>query len=155
MAWWDFFKVFSYAFTEDPLTKRSHRDMGGAGISQPDAIPDIRAGQDGSWGGGGGAIRLRDTNDFVDLSTITNRVHRYKEYERLRNMPEIEMAMTVFADEACFAGDTPVMTPHGTKTLKDLAENNKEDRFLVYCFDFDKRDYTLGWAFNPRKTKKQ
>lgn len=154
MAWWDFFKVFSYAFTEDPLTKRSHRDMGGAGISQPDAIPDIRAGQDGSWGGGGGAIRLRDTNDFVDLSTITNRVHRYKEYERLRNMPEIEMAMTVFADEACFAGDTPVMTPHGTKTLKDLAENNKEDRFLVYCFDFDKRDYTLGWAFNPRKTKK-
>ena len=153
MAWWDFFKVFSYAFTEDPLTRRSQRDMGGAGISQPDAIPDIRGGQDGSWGGGGGgAVRLRDTNDFVDLSTVTNRVHRYKEYERLRNMAEIEMAMTVFADEACFAGNTKVMTPHGAKTLEDLVES-KQERFLVYCYDFDKRDYTLGWAFNPRKTK--
>lgn len=151
--WWDFFKVFSYAFTDDPLTKRNNRDLGGAGTSQPDAIPDIRGSQDGSWGGGGGgAIRLRDTNDFVDLSTVTNRIHRYKEYERLRNMPEIEMAMTVFADEACFSGETKIQTPHGPRTLKDLAENEK-DRFLCYSYDFDKRDYTLAWAFNPRKTK--
>lgn len=155
MAWWDFFKVFTYAFTEDPLTKSSHRDFGGAGVSQPDAVPDLRGGQDGSWGGGGrGAIRLRDTNDFVDLSTVTNRIHRYKEYERLRNMPEIEMAMTVFADEACLSGETKVATPsHGLVTLKWLAENFKDERFLVYCYDFDKQDYTLGWAFNPRKTK--
>jgi hypothetical protein len=126
--------------------------MTGAGISQVDAIPDIRAGADGSFGGGGGAIRLRDTNDFVDLSTITNRIHRYKEYERLRNVAEIEMAMTVFADETCVAGSTRVATPHGFKTIKELAETEK-DRFLVYCYDFDKQDYTLGWAFNPRKTK--
>lgn len=154
MAWWDFFKVFTYAFTEDPLTKRSHRDMGGAGTSQPDAIPDIRGGQDGFSGGGRGSVRLRDTNDFIDLSTVTNRIHRYKEYERLRNMAEIETAMTVFADEACFAGDTKVETPtYGTVTLRWLAENKANERFLVYCYDQNKRDYTLGWAFNPRKTK--
>lgn len=152
MAWWDFFKVFTYAFTEDPLSRRSRRDWTGAGTSQPEAVPDGRVNQDGSFGGGSGAIRLRDTNDFVDLSTVTNRIHRYKEYERLRNMAEIEMAMTVFADEACFSGDTKVATPHGYRTLKELAETEK-DRFLVYCYDFDKRDYTLGWAFNPRKTK--
>ncbi len=152
MAWWDFFKVFQYAFTEDPLSKRRQRDLGGAGVSQPDAIPDIRSGQDGGAGGGRGAVRLRDTNDFVDLSTVTNRIHRYREYERLRNMAEIEMAMTVFADEACFSGETKIATPHGFRTLKELAESETE-RFLVYCYDFKKEDYTLGWAFNPRKTK--
>lgn len=152
MAWWEFFKVFTYAFTDGPLDKRGRRELAGAGVSQPEALPDARAGMDGSFGGGTGAIRLRDTNDFVDLSTVTNRIHRYKEYERLRNMAEIEMAMTVFADEACFSGDTKVATPHGFRTLKELAETEK-DRFLVYCYDFDKKDYTLGWAFNPRKTK--
>lgn len=152
MAWWDFFKVFTYAFTDDPLTTRDQRDLVGAGTSQDDAIPDIRAGSQQGFGGGGGAIRLRDTNDFVDLSTVTNRIHRYKEYERLRNMAEIEMAMTVFADEACLAGDTKVATPHGFRTLKELAESDV-DRFLVYSFDQEKFEYTLAWAFNPRKTK--
>lgn len=154
MAWWDFFKIFSYAFTEDPLTKRSHRDFGGAGVSQPDAVPDIRSGQDGFSGGGRGSVRLRDTNDFIDLSTVTNRLHRYKEYERLRSMAEIEMAMTVFADEACVSGSTQVETPtYGTVSIKWLEENLKDERFLVYCYDFAKEDYTLGWAFKPRKTK--
>lgn len=152
MAWWDIFKVFSYALTDDPLSKKDNRSIFGAGVSQPDAIPDVRAGQDGTWGGGGGAIRLRDTNDFVDLSTVTNRIHRYKEYERLRNLAEIEMAMTVFADESCLAGHTKIATPHGYRTLRELAEN-ETDKFLVYCYDFEKQDYTLGWAFNPRKTK--
>lgn len=155
MAWWDFFRVFTYAFTEDPISRNNVRDLTGAGISQIDAIPDMRGGNDGgSFGGAGsGSVRLRDTNDFVDLSTVNNRVHRYKEYERLRNMPEIEMSMTVFADEACLAGNTKVMTPHGPRTLKNLAET-ETSRFLVYCYDFEKQDYTLGWAFNPRKTKK-
>ena len=154
MAWWDFFKVFTYVFTEDPLAKRSKRDEGGAGTSSPEGMPDLRAGQDGFSSGGRGSVRLRDTNDFIDLSTVTNRIHRYKEYERLRNMAEIEMAMTVFADEACMAGDTIIETPtYGKVTLKWLTENLKDERFLVYCYDFNKRDYTLGWAFNPRKTK--
>ena len=70
MAWYDIFKIFTHAFTDDPLSKRSHRDLTGAGVSQVDAIPDIRAGGDGA-GGAGGSVRLRDTNDFVDLSTIS------------------------------------------------------------------------------------
>ncbi len=150
-----FYRVFTYHFTDDPLTRKRERDYESAGASQPEGIQDIRAGADGSWGGGGGSIRLRDTNDFVDLSTVTNRIHRYKEYERLRGMAEIESAMTVFADETCFAGFTPVMTPtYGAKTLKWLAENLANERFLVYCYDHDKKDYTLGWAHSPRKTKR-
>lgn len=149
--WWEFFRVFTYAFSDDPLSTKNRRDtFSGAGVSQLGAIPDLRGNNDGPTGGG--SVRLRDTNEFVDLSTVSNRIHRYKEYDRLRTMAEIEMAMTVFADEACFAGETKIATPHGFRTLKDLAENEKE-RFLVYCYDFDKRDYTLGWAFNPRKTK--
>jgi hypothetical protein len=117
-------------------------------------MPDVRAGADGSWGGGRGTIRLRDSNDFVDLSTVTNRIHRYREYDRLRNVAEIEMAMTVFADEACFSGDTLVATPsYGFKSLKWLTENMAGQRFLVYCYDQERQEYSLGWAFNPRKTK--
>ena len=154
MAWWDFFRVFSYAFTDDPLSRRNNRNLTGAGVSQVDAIPDIRSGAEGTVSGAGtGSVRLRDTNDFVDLSTVTNRIHRYKEYERLRNMAEIETAMTVFADEACFSGETKVSTPHGPRTLKDLTENEK-DRYLVYSYDFEKEDYTLGWAYDARKTKR-
>lgn len=152
MAWWDFYKVFSYAFTDDPITKIGRREKGGAGTSQFGAIPDLRAGGDGSSGAGNGSIQLRTTTDMVDLSSVSNRIHRYKEYERLRSMAEIEMAMTVFADESCFSGDTLIPTPHGARTLKDLAENEKE-KFLVYAYDFDKQDYTLAWAYNPRKTK--
>lgn len=153
MAWWDFFKVFQYAFTEDPLTRKNNRYLTGAGVSQVDAIPDIRSGTEGTLSSSGSSsVRLRDTNDFVDLSTVTNRIHRYKEYERLRNMPEVEMAMTVFADESCFAGNTRICTPSGYKTLKELSEAG-DDKFLVYCFDFEKQDYTLGWAHSARKTK--
>lgn len=154
MPWWDFYKLFTYAFEPDPLQKRSDAQQAtGAGVTQPDAIPDIR--QDGSfWGGGRGLIRLRDTNDFVDLSSVTNRTNRYKEYERLRNVAEIEMAMTVFADEACLAGKTMVATPfYGPRSIKWLAENKAGERFLVYCWDFGREDYTLGWAYNPRKVK--
>ena len=155
MAWYDFYKLFSYSFTPDPLEKSKRiRDLTGAGVTVPDAIPDIRA-QDGSyWGGGRGLVRLRDSNDFIDLSTVTNRQSRYKEYERLRNVPEIENAMTVFADEACLAGWEKIATPfYGLKEIRWFAENKKDERFLVYCWDFDKKDYTLGYAYNPRLVK--
>ncbi|MGE5964015.1 hypothetical protein, partial [Klebsiella pneumoniae] len=70
MAWYDIFKLFTYAFTKDPLSQKvDTRGLDGAGVTQPDAIPDIR--QDGSyWGGDSGTVRLRDTNDFIDLSTV-------------------------------------------------------------------------------------
>lgn len=147
MAWWDFFKVFQYAFTNDPLSRKTYDS--GAGTPQDDAIPDLRSG-----GGAGGAAMAIHTNELVDISTVTTRLHRYKEYERLRNMAEIEMSMTVFADEACVSGDTKVATPtYGMVSIEWLTENMRDERFLVYCWDFGKEDYVLGWAHSPRKTK--
>lgn len=154
MPWWDFYKLWNYSFEQDPVSKRRRRRSRtpGSGTSQPEAIPDIR--QDGSyWGGGQGLIRLRDSNDFIDLSTVANRQSRYKEYERLRNVPEIEQVMTVLADEACVAGNTQVATLFdGHKSIKWLKErwDQEQEDFLVYCYDFEKKDYTLGWAYEPR-----
>jgi intein/homing endonuclease len=152
MAWWDFFKIFTFAFRDDPIAEKDRRTIMGPGVTQPDAMPDLRAMADGSTGGGT-AVRLRDSNDFVDLSTVTNRMHRYKEYERLRSMAEIEMALTVFADEACMAGDTQVIMPayeNGACTLEWLVKNNTAQKFLVYAFDKDKGDFTLAWGYDPR-----
>ena len=148
-AWWDFYKLFTYSFEPDPITKRDIRQYVGAGITQPD-IPDIRQG--GEFGGGnGGAIAGRDTNEMIDMTTIGNRTARYKEYERLLNMAEIDNAMTVFADEACLAGHVPINTPYfGLRPIRWFYENKRNEDFLVYCWDFAKHDYTLGWAFNPR-----
>lgn len=157
MSWWDFYKLFYYSFQKDPLDKKNKgQRLSGAGVTQPDAIPDIRN-QDGSyWGSGGrGVIRLRDTNDFIDLSTITNRQNRLKEYERLRNVPEIEQVMTIFADNACVAGSTIIRTPYyGDRTIEWLEKHKKKEEFLVYCWDFTKQDYTLGWAYDPRIVKR-
>jgi hypothetical protein len=149
--WSDFFKLFSYSSEPDPLSSRKDpRQFTSAGISQPEALgADINNGQVS-----GGMSSYRQTNDMIDTTTLSNRAMRYKEYERLRNVPEIEMAMTVYADEACIAGDTKIATPFGFITIKELAETKKDERFLVYCYDFEKRDHTLGWAFDPRLVKK-
>lgn len=155
MPWWDFFKLFTYAFEDDPLSKKAQQQQAtGAGTSQDGAVPNIRG--DGSfWGGGRGLVQLRDSNDFVDLSSVTSRMSRYKEYERLRNVAEIEQAMTVFADESCISGDTKIATPfYGYKTIRWLEKHKKDEPFLVYCWDFDKDDYTLGWAYDPRIVKR-
>lgn len=152
--WADFFKTYQYAFTGDPLDKTLNtKDVVGAGISSPDSIPSMSP--DGSFWGGADSrvVRLRETNDFIDLSTVSNRQSRYKEYERLRGVPEIELALNVFSDEACVAGPTKVATPFGMIPISDLANTHKNERFLVYCYDFEKKDYTLGWAHSPRKTK--
>lgn len=157
MPWWDWYKLWTYSFERSPLEKaRSNIDnLTGAGVTQPEAIPDLRG---EAWGGGSkGQIRLRDSNDFIDLSTVTNRQSRYKEYERLRNVAEIEMAMTVIADEACVAPFTKIATLFdGFRTIRWLKERWDKDQspFLVYCWDFDKQDYTLGWAYDPRIVKK-
>ncbi len=150
ILWWDFYKLFTYSFEPDPLTKRDVRQHMGAGITQPD-IPDIRAG--GEWGGGSSGMMAagRDTNEMIDLTTVTNRGSRYKEYERLLNVAEIDNAMTVFADEACLAGHIPINTPFfGLKPIRWFQQNKANEEFLVYCWDFTKHDYTLGWAYNPR-----
>ncbi len=157
MAWWDFYKLWTFEFENGPIEKRNinNSQLTGAGVTVPDAMPDIRG---EVWSGGTrGQIRLHDSNDFIDLSTVTNRQSRYKEYERLRNVAEIEMAMTVIADEACVAGETKIATLfEGYVTIEKLAARWKKEPhpFLVYCWDFEKEDYTLGWAFDPRLVKK-
>ena len=153
MAWWDGFKLALYAFRPDPLSSlKDTEDVPGQGVTQPDVIDMMKAGFDGMGGAGRGFVRLHESNDFVDMTSVQNRQARYKEYERLRNVAEIETAMTIFADESCIAGNTKITTPFGAPTIKWLAENKTNERFLVYSFDADKGDYTLAWAFNPRKT---
>lgn len=152
--WADFYKYFTYAFKQDSLSrKRAEKVIDGVGVTQPDAIPDIRA--DNWWGGGNkGQVRLRDSNDFIDLSSVTNRQSRYKEYERLRYVAEIEAALDILADESCLSGDTPVSTPFGNIQIQKLAETKKPgEKFLVYCYDSKIGDYTLGWAHDARKVK--
>ena len=147
--WSDFFKLFTYAAEKDPLSARKDpKQLPSAGVSSPEAL-----GSD--FQGGGNQSSFRQSGDMIDTTTLNNRVMRYKEYERLRNIPEIESAMTVFADEACVAGDTKVSTPFGPFTIKELAEKRGDERFLVYCYDFEKKDFTLDWAFSPRLVKKE
>jgi hypothetical protein len=149
--WADLYKYFTYAFRPTPL-EMGKENPEGAGVTQPDAIPDIRGYNDGFWSGGKGLLRV--SNDFVDLSSVSNRQARYKEYERLRSVAEIETALTVFADEMCVAGDTKVATPFGYIPIQELADKKPfGERFLVYCYDFGKRDYSLGWGHSPRKVK--
>lgn len=152
--WSDIYKTYTYAFSRDPLSRKIQpKDLVGAGVTSPDSIPSISP--DGSyWNGSDNRlVRLRETQDFIDLSTVSNRISRYKEYERLRSVPEVETCLTIFADEACVSGNTKVSTPFGFKTIKELAEKHKEDKFLVYCYDFSNKDYTIGWGHHPRKTK--
>jgi len=118
-------------------------------------MPDLRS---DAFGDSRSQIRLHDSNDFIDLSTVTNRQSRYKEYERLRSVAEVEMAMTVISDEACVHGDTRISTLFdGQRTIRWLTERWKKNPspFLVYCWDFDKEDYTLGWAYDPRVVKRE
>lgn len=152
--WADLYKLWTSAFTPNPLEElEGDRNIEGAGVTQPDAVPDIR-GQDGFYEGGRGSVKLRDSNDVVDLTSVSNRVARYKEYDRIRSVAEIEMALTVFADETCVAGDTKIATPFGYITIKELAEQKKPgERFMVYAYDFAKKDWTIGWGHSPRMTK--
>jgi hypothetical protein len=153
MAWWDFYKLWTYQFEKGPIERMDTAQITGAGVVVPDAMPDLRG---DSFGLSQSQIRLYDSNDFIDLSTVTNRQSRYKEYDRLRSVAEMEMAMTVISDEACISGDTKIATLFdGQRTIRWLTERWKNDPspFLVYSWDFEKEDYTLGWAYDPRVVK--
>jgi hypothetical protein len=155
MPWWDFYKLWTYQFEKGPLERLDTANLTGAGVVVPDAMPDLRA---DAFSDSRSQIRLHDSNDFVDLSTVTNRQSRYKEYERLRSVAEVEMAMTVVSDEACVHGDTRVSTLFdGQRTIRWLTQRWEKDPspFLVYCWDFKKEDYTLGWAYDPRVVKRE
>lgn len=152
--WSDLYKLWNGAFRADPLSELENtRNIQGAGVTAPEGIPDIRGGQNGFNDGGNFSIR-GSSNDFIDLSSVSNRQARYKEYDRLRSVAEIEMALTVFADETCVAGHTKIATPFGYITIKELAEQKKPgERFMVYTYDFKKKDWTIGWGHTPRMTK--
>lgn len=149
--WFDFYKLFTYSFTKDPLSRiKDKRQFTGAGVTQPDAMPDLRN-ADGFSAGAGAFIRVQ--NDLIDVSSTGNRLNRYKEYDRLAaSIPEIDLAMTVFADEACIHGETKIATVfEGFKAINTLTK--RKENFLVYCFDFKKGDFTIGWAYDARLVK--
>lgn len=144
--WTDFFKIFTLANEKDPWAKVNDiKNLTGSGFTSQDINSVL--------GGNGDVASLRSNTDMIDVTTLQHRGQRYKEYERLRGVPEIESVMTVLADEACVAGDTKIATPFGYQTIAELAKTKTED-FLVYCWDFNKEDFTLGWAFNPHFVKK-
>jgi hypothetical protein len=153
-SWFDIFKVWKYATENDPLARKNQKNVEGSAVMVPDMIATSM--QDANYWGSGrsNVISLRGSTDLIDLSSITNRLARYKEYERLRACAEIETALTVYADETCVSGDTKIATPFGFRTIKELANTKKpEEEFLVYAYDFTKKDYTLAWAYHPRLTK--
>jgi len=154
MAWYDYFKLFTYGFQRDPYSKsQDPKNLTGAGVSQPDALQTM--GGDDVAAGSQGLMGYRQSNDMIDTTTLTNRSGRYKEYERLRNIPEIETVMTVISDEACVSASTKIATPFGFKTIKELVDEGSNEKFLVYCFDEESKDHTLGWAYSPRFVKKE
>jgi len=153
MPWFDFYKLWTYQFEKGPLEKLDNKNLTGAGVVVPDAMPDLR---NDAYGDSRSQLQLHDSNDFIDLSTVSNRPQRYKEYERLRSIPEIENAMTVISDEACIHSTTKISTLFdGLKTIKWLKMkwDQNPSPFLVYCWDFQKEDYALGWAYDPRIIK--
>lgn len=151
MPWWDLYRKFRSSLDSGPIETTEITKSSGAGFLNPEAIADLRA-----TGGYGEYTKLRETSEMVDTSAITSRINRYKEYERIRAVPEIESTMTVLSQEACIAGDTLIATPfHGKKTIKWLKDNLSGEKFFVYCYDFEKRDYTIGIAFDPRVVKKE
>ena len=84
MAWYDLYKLWTYATAKDPQSHKRDQDFGGAGVTQPDAVPDIRA--DGSfWGGGRGKIQtissicLRLRTDRVDIENMSD----FKTWQKL------------------------------------------------------------------------
>ena len=154
MAWYNYFKLFTYGFQRDPYSKsQDPKTLTGAGVSQPDALQTM--GGDDVAAGSQGLMAYRQSNDMIDITTLTNRSGRYKEYERLRNIPEIETVMTVISDEACVSASTKIATPFGLKTIKELVDEGSSEKFLVYCFDEETKDHTLGWAYSPRFVKKE
>jgi intein/homing endonuclease len=147
MAWYDYFKIFNFTFK-----KEKEPNLSGSGVIQPDIIQSSMIGDE--MPEGHSLVSYRDTREMIDTTTLTNRTSRYKEYERLRNLPEIETVMTVISDEACVSGKTKIATPFGFKTIEELvADNDPEEKFLVYSYDANIKDFSLGWAYHPRYVK--
>src|SRR5271156_1607016 len=104
-VWSDLMKLFNYGLgLKDPLSKKADKEnLPSAGVSSPENVLDLRNLE--SLNTGGAFIRVQ--NELVDMNSAVNRTNRYKEYDMLvMSVPEIEMVMTVLADESCIAGNT-------------------------------------------------
>src|SRR4051812_12332843 len=107
--WADLYNVWDLQGKLDPIQRRnSAKDIEGAGVVSPEVLGDIR--NNDFSGGSGKIIKLRDSQ-FLDLSNVSSRISRYKEYTRLMAVPECESAITIFADETCVVGSTLIATP--------------------------------------------
>jgi len=52
------------------------------------------------------------------------------------------------------AGYVTLSTPYfGLQKINWFYENKPNERFLVYCWDFSKNDFTLSWAYDIKKIK--
>lgn len=148
-VWASLQKLFTQAFMADPNSKQDQ--LPSAGSTTPDVVPDLRGDMTSMQGG---QLQLRETGDVLDTNSAMNRIVRYREYERLRSMPEIEAVTDIIAEEACVAGETKIPTlAYGTRPISWLGKNYTEP-FLTYCYDFEKEDITLGWAYDPRFVKR-
>lgn len=151
MQWQDIYKTFSDAFQDVPTTSSSMlTNIPSAGRTDPDAM-QLRQDFNNPTKN---VVPVKNSNEMIDLSSSAGRLNRYMEYEKLRIIPEVEAGLNIYADEACMVGSTKVVTPFGEFTLEELKKTkDPEELFLVYCYDHNKKDFTLGWAHHPRLVK--
>jgi hypothetical protein len=103
--------------------------------------------------------RLTAGGDFLDFNNQAaildqtnlqiNRLERYKDYEQMDQTGEVSLALDLYADEACLAGDTHIPLLDGTcPTIAELAERGGE--FWVYSFDQKLGEYVPAKAHGAR-----
>lgn len=67
-----------------------------------------------------------------------DRMSRYSDYSEM---------------EYCLAGDTLIAVPGGYETIETLANKYKDDEFIVYAYDHNKKQIVPALAKQPRKTR--
>ena len=105
--------------------------------------------------------RLTSGGDFLDFNQQAaildqtnlqiNRLERYKDYEQMDQTGEVSLALDLYADEACLAGNTEVLLVNGmTVTIEKLAEAGIENEFAVIAFDLEKKIFVPAMARGAR-----
>ncbi len=105
--------------------------------------------------------RLTAGGDFLDFNNQAaildqtnlqiNRLERYKDYEQMDQTGEVSLALDLYADEACCAGNTKIPLLDGTNpTIAELAERGSDAQFWVYAFDCNSGQYVPALAHGAR-----
>jgi len=76
-----------------------------------------------------------------------SRLQRYREYEQMCYVPELNGGLELY----CFTGDTKIYTPTGFITVRELVEKNIKD-FYVFSYDFKKHKVVCAKANNAHKS---